>query len=191
MSILNLFKNKAEPADRFERLMRPNIDSMYRFAYRLCGTRDDAEELVQLFLTRLYPKLDEIEQIDRLGPWLRRGLYNLYVDSYRRQVRENTLFDADELIDSATDSTDTTLLGASNFELAARIEVALSRLNPDQRLVVLLHDSEGHTLEELSETLQVPLGTLKSRLNRARKELKKSLSLEPFAEQGRVRGIER
>lgn len=191
MSILNLFRNRTKPADRFERLLRPHIDTMYRFAYRLCGSRDGAEELVQAFLTRLFPKLDKVEEIENLSPWLCRGLYNLYVDDYRRLQRENTIFDTDEITDLASDDTDTTFVRASNTELSSRIESALDQLNPDQRLLVLLHDSEGYTLEELSRILQVPLGTLKSRLNRAHTRLKNTLSTEPFDDSVRVKGIER
>ena len=173
MSIINLFRNRTKPADRFERLLRPHIDPMYRFAYRLCGSRDDAEELVQSFLVRLYPKFEKIEKIEKLTPWLCRGLYNLYVDGYRRQQRENAIFEAGMMIDEASDNTDTTFFEVNNLELNSRIESALEKLNPDQRLVVLLHDSEGYTLDELSEILKVPLGTLKSRLNRAHARLKK------------------
>jgi hypothetical protein len=112
VSIINLFRNRTKPADRFEHLLRPHIDTMYRFAFRLCGSRDDAEELVQSFLTRLYPKFEKIEKIEKLSPWLCRGLYNLYVDGYRRQQRENKIFDVDEMIDEASDDTDTTLIRA-------------------------------------------------------------------------------
>jgi RNA polymerase sigma factor (sigma-70 family) len=173
VSIINLFRNRAKPADRFERLLRPHIDPMYRFAYRLCGSRDDAEELVQSFLVRLYPKFEKIEEIEKLSPWLCRGLYNLYVDGYRRRQRENEIFEAGVMIDEASDDADSTFFEVNNLELHSRIESALEQLNPDQRLVVLLHDSEGYTLDELSGILQVPLGTLKSRLNRAHARLKK------------------
>ena len=77
------------------------------------------------------------------------------------------------MIDEASDDNDTTFAEVNNLELYSRIESALEQLNPDQRLVVLLHDSEGYTLDELSHILQVPLGTLKSRLNRAHARLKK------------------
>lgn len=191
MSIVNLFRNRAKPADRFERLLRPQVDSLYRFAFHLCGSREDAEELVQAFLTKIYPKLDLLETIEKPGPWLRRGLHNLYVDGYRRRTREAGLFCHDDSIDDSSDDTDTTLVEASRVETSARIRQAVQRLNPDQRIVVLLHHTEGYTLNELSGILQVPIGTLKSRLHRAHDELKKSLSTEPFTEPERVRGIER
>lgn len=191
MGIIDLFRNKPVSADRFERLMRPNIDTMYRFAFRLCGSRDDAEELVQLFLTRLYPKIDQLEKIERLPSWLCRGLYNLYIDGYRRKGRENGLFFHDGSIDDSTDDEDTTFIEAADHELSRILLTAVNRLNNDQRIVVLLHHSEGYTLEELSEILQVPSGTLKSRLSRAHRKLKKSLSMEPFDHLDRVEGIER
>ena len=191
MSIVNLFRNRAKPADRFERLMRPQVDSLYRFAFRLRGAREDAEELVQAFLTKMYQKLDQLETIEKPGPWLRRGLYNLYVDDYRRRQREAGLFSADEAIDDSSDDSDTTLIEAARVETSARILDAVQQLNPDQRNLVLLHHTEGYTLNELSGILQVPLGTLKSRLHRAHNELKKSLSTEPFIEPDRVNGIER
>lgn len=191
MGIIDLFKNKTISADRFERMMRPQIEPLYRFAFRLCGSRDDAEELVQSFLTRLYQKTDQLEKVEKLRPWLCRGLYNLYVDEYRRQSRENILFCKEEFIDNFSDDTDTTFNEATNSELISRLEVALQGLNHDQRIVVLLHHSEGYTLEELSTILQVPLGTLKSRLHRAQAALKKSFTMEPFVEPGRVEGIER
>ena len=147
---------------------------------------------MQSFLTRLYPKIDQLESIDKPGPWLRRSLHNLYIDEYRRQVRENTIFCHEEPIDeSADDDTDMTFAQVSNVELRGRLQDALEQINPDQRIVVLLHHAEGYTLEEVAEMLEVPLGTLKSRLHRAHKELKKLISTEPFVEPGRVKGIER
>jgi RNA polymerase sigma-70 factor (ECF subfamily) len=191
LSILKLFKGKAKPADRFERLLRPHIDALYRFAFRLCNSQDDAEELVQHFLTRIFEKIDQLEAIEKPGPWLCRGLYHLYVDGYRRSAREITLFDQDEFHDETAAHVETPFLQARNAESLNSIDQALQQLNHDQRRVVLLHDAEGYTLEELSEILEVPVGTLKSRLHRARVELKKLLVMEPFSESLRVTGIKR
>jgi RNA polymerase sigma-70 factor (ECF subfamily) len=191
LSILNLFKGKAKPADRFERLLRPHIDTLYRFAFRLSNSREDAEELVQHFLTRIFEKIDKLETIEKPAPWLCRGLYNLYVDGYRKTAREITLFNQDEFNDETAVHEETPFQQASNAESLNNIDTALQQLNPDQRNVVLLHDAEGYTLEELSEILQVPVGTLKSRLYRARTKLKKLLVMEPFIEPRRVTGIKR
>jgi RNA polymerase sigma-70 factor (ECF subfamily) len=180
MSIVNLFKNKRKSTDRFEQLLQPNINVLYRFAFRLCNSRDDAEELVQLLLTRLYPKVHQLETIENLSPWLCRSLHNLYVDNYRKLVRKLDVISPEEFDENIAVHEQTPFDHASNNELSVNINAALDQLNNNQRILVLLHDSEGYTLAELTDILQVPLGTLKSRLNRARSALKKSLSKEPF-----------
>lgn len=188
MNIVNLFKARANPSDRFEIIIRPHIPTLYRFAYRLCNSRDDAEELVQIQLTRLFPKVEQLESIEKPLPWLCRGLYNLYVDSYRSATRQATLFDLETDGDTVVSDQVTPFEHVSANELMTSIDVALKQLNDDQRLLVLLHDSEGYTLKELTDILQVPLGTLKSRLNRARTNLKKLLSMEPSEGLDRVIG---
>jgi len=180
MSIVNLFNSQVKPADRFERLLQPNIDVLYRFAFRLCNSQDAAEELVQELLTRLYPKVDQLETIEKLSSWLCRSLYNLYVDSYRKSARESAIFSSEEFVEGDMAHEQTPFEKISNDEMAVNINVALDQLSKDQRILVLLHDSEGYTLTELADILQEPLGTLKSRLNRARTSLKKLLSKEPF-----------
>ena len=185
MSIISLFKNRNKPADRFERFVRPHIETLYRLAYRLCQSQDGAEDLIQQFLTRLFERIDQLEDLEKPAPWLNRGLYNLYVDNYRRASREATIFSDEELHDNAAVDRDSPDFEAHNRDLSSSIENALQALNENQRIVVLLHDSEGYTLEEISEIQQVPLGTLKSRLNRARSILKNLLSMEPLADDAR------
>ncbi len=191
MSIVDLFKGRVNPADRFEQIIRPHIETLYRFAYRLCNSQDDAEELVQILLTRLFLKLDQLESIEKLSPWLCRGLYNLYVDSYRSAARQSTLFDLESDGETVICDQVTPFEHVSGNELMTRIDAALIQLNDDQRILVLLHDSEGYTLNELTNILQAPLGTLKSRLNRARTNLKKLLSMEPLGGLDRVNDIKR
>ena len=191
MNIVNLFKARINPADRFEQIIRPHIETLYRFAYRLCNSRDDAEELVQILLVRLFPKIDQLESIEKLSPWLCRGLYNLYVDSYRSAMRQSTLFDLESDGETVICDQVTPFEHVSANESMTRIDAALKQLNDDQRILVLLHDSEGYTLNELTDILQVPLGTLKSRLNRARTNLKKLLSMEPLEGLDRVNDIKR
>ena len=155
-------------------------------SFRLCQSTDDAEELVQLLLTRLFLKLDELEQVESLRPWLTRSLYNLYVDTYRKQQRMLSVISPEELTADVISYDKTPY---ENLELNQQQQFmldALQLLNEDQRIVVTLHDAEGYTLIELSEILQAPLGTLKSRLHRARKLLRETTEMELFIEQPRV-----
>jgi len=187
MGIHRLFRSKTEPKDQFERLLRPHIEGLYRFAFRLCPSQNDAEELVQLLLTKLFPKIKQLQTIENLKPWLARSLYNLYIDIFRKAQREAALFCAAPMNAETATTDDTPYELADHAQKSQLISKALQRLNPDQRCVVLLHDSEGYTLKELELILDTPIGTLKSRLNRARTMLREWLTMEPFTETSRLK----
>ncbi len=182
MSIVKLFKSRNQTGDRFERLVSPYINTLYSFAFRLCQSADDAEELVQLLLTRLFPKLEELEQIESLRPWLTRSLYNLYVDSYRKQQRTLAIISPEEIPENVISNDKNPY---ENMELSHNQQViaaAMQQLNEEQRLVMMLHDAEGYTLVELADILQTPIGTLKSRLHRGRNQVREITEMELFGD---------
>ena len=182
MSIVKLFKLRNQAGDRFEQLVSPYINTLYSFAFRLSQSADDAEEIVQLLLTRLFPKLEELEQVESLRPWLMRSLYNLYVDSYRKQQRTLAIISPEEMPVNVL-STDKTPY--ENMELSHNQQVitaAMQQLNEEQRLVMMLHDAEGYTLVELADILQTPIGTLKSRLHRGRNLVREITEMELFGD---------
>ena len=80
---------KPSKSRRFDALVRPHLDAMYRFAYRLAGQQQDAEDLVQDVVVKLFPKLDELESVDQLRPWLNRVLYRQFIDQVRRKNRQS------------------------------------------------------------------------------------------------------
>lgn len=182
MSIVKLFKLRKQPTNRFEQLVTPHINNLYRFAFRLCQNAEDAEEVVQLLLTRMFLKLDELEKVETLRPWLMRSLYNLYVDSYRKQQRMLSIISPEEMPDNVVSNDKTPY---ENMELNHDQQVlvtAMQKLNDDQRLVMMLHDAEGYTLLELSDVLQTPVGTLKSRLHRGRSQIREMTERELFVQ---------
>lgn len=190
MSIVKLFKQHHQSADRFEQLVSPHIDSLYRFAFRLSQNTEDAEEVVQSLLTRLFLKLEDMEKVETLRPWLMRSLYNLYVDSYRKQQRMLNIISPGEMPENVISQGKTPY---ENTELTHNQQVlvnAMQKLNDDQRIVMLLHDAEGYTLLELSEVLQTPIGTLKSRLHRGRSQVREMTEMELFGDAGRDIGKE-
>ncbi len=179
----------AGQVEAFERVVAPQVDSLYRLAYRLTGHRHDAEDLVQDLLVRLYPRCAELANLDEPRTWLARSLYNLFVDGLRSRQRSPiglADYSSEELLGSMADTTATPEMRTEQHLLERRLVEALATLNEDQRLVVALHDMEGYTLTELEHILATPLGTLKSRLHRARESLKKHLRAEPFAPAQRV-----
>lgn len=178
MPIIDFWSARKDPHQQFELLLRPQLKQMYRLAYRLTGNREDAEDLVQDVMLKLFPKLDEMKTIEKLSPWLSRVLYRQFVDTYRQQQRQPlSLVDEDIEDDQLSDRENS--IGpedVTNGELTlAMLSRAIERLNDDQRQLILLHDVEGYSLPELQEMLDVPLGTLKSRLNRARGQLRESV----------------
>lgn len=181
--IFSLFRN-AKGANAFETLLSPHLERLYRLAYRFTGDRNDAEDLVQDLLTHLYPRRAELVQVRDLAPWLARALYHRFVDTWRHRNNDPLQGAADEdvlaaLADPRGDAHGDTLL-------QARLSAALAQLNADQRAVIALHDIEGYTLDEIETLLETPLGTLKSRLHRARRQLRELLGMEPFEAQIRV-----
>lgn len=175
MPIINFWSASKDPHQQFELLLRPHLKQMYSLAYRLTGNREDAEDLVQDVLLKLFPRLDEMKTIERLSPWLSRVLYRQFVDKYRRQQRQPlNLVDDDIEQEQLTEQEPISGpedLANSGLTLGL-LNQAIAKLNEDQRQLILLHDVEGYTLPELQEMLDVPLGTLKSRLNRARGQLR-------------------
>src|ERR1700693_5852043 len=164
------------PELNFEDLLRPQVEYLYRLAWRFTGSVADAEDLVQDVLIKLYPRTQELLEIERLRPWLARVLYHQFVDSVRQQARSPIAELADiEGEDNPLDALPATRDGpeehAERSGQREGILRALDRLNPEQRAVVAMHDVEGYSLEELETMLETPLGTLKSRLHRARQRL--------------------
>jgi len=188
MAVILPFKKKQ--TDPFETLLMPHTESLYRLAYRLCGQQSDAEDLVQDLLIKLYPRLQELQKLEKLRPWLARSLYNLFIDSVRSKKRNPVQGGEEELqsaLDLAHDPQHRPDMIIEQQQSQSRILIALEMLNEDQRNLINFHDVEGYTLPELETILDTPLGTLKSRLHRARAKLKDLLEMEPSSEKQRVR----
>jgi RNA polymerase sigma factor (sigma-70 family) len=165
--------------------VRPHVPALYRFAFRLLRDRADAEDLVQDVLTKLFPRTSEMAQVRDLRPWLLRVVYHQFVDDLRRRRRSAIHVSEMNLLEVADPSQEPDLR-ASVSELGRRVRGAIAHLNREQQVLVALHLIDGMTLEEVTQVLDVPLGTLKSRLHRARAHLKKLLQLEPFLTSERV-----
>jgi len=186
--------NPEEPQAEFTRLIEPHFDRLFRFAYRLTGSRCEAEDLLQDVLTGLYEQRKALDAIDDLKPWLSRVLYNRFVDLSRAAKRRPLKLLGDAQVDpmepepGANDPV--TLTAAAEY--AERLNRALARLSDKHRLLVLMHDAEGYSLREIAAFTGIPTGTLKSRLSRARARLRELLgSLEPPERAGPGRAVEK
>lgn len=183
----------ASAAAEFDHLLREHVPALYRSAYRWTGTVDRAEDLVQELLVRLYPKLDELRGLDRIRPWVLRVMYRLFVDQLRRERSSPVLFNTDPPDDGneeeAQDLIDPSAGPAELLEQELtqdRVLAAWERLGEEHRVVLSMHDIEDYSLPELAQIMDVPVGTLKSRLHRARAKLKGLLATERISTADRV-----
>ena len=182
-------------AAEFDRLMREHVPALYRSAYRWTGTVDRAEDLVQQLLVRLYPRLAELRQLDRVRPWALRVMYRIFVDELRRARASPVQFGLEESSDAdlAPGEGEAWIdSGPGPAELTEqdltqeRVVRAWERLGEEHRTVLAMHDIEDYTLPELAQIMDIPLGTLKSRLHRARARLRELLVEERIVATDRV-----
>jgi RNA polymerase sigma-70 factor (ECF subfamily) len=175
---------RARPDD-FEALIMPHFDYLYRLASRFTGNRIDAEDLVQGLLLQLYSRREQLAGVESLRPWLTRALYYHFAEAGRRKSRDPLhLLDAG-LAETGIEQIPATGSQIDNELTVERLVVAMDGMNLDQRALISLHDMEGYTLNELSQMLETPVGTLKSRLHRARNYLREKLNMEPFNQNDR------
>jgi RNA polymerase sigma-70 factor (ECF subfamily) len=177
-------KRATRDAEAFEAVIRPHLGPLYRLAYRLSGRREDAEDLVQDLLTKLYARRDEFAKVEHPRSWLMRVLYRMFIDQRRQRMRsplhlvpDTPSGDPESHLERL--STDDGPAMATERDDRQRILLdAVARLSEDHRRVLALHDIEGYTLEEMQEIIDCPIGTLKSRLHRARARLRELLEAD-------------
>ncbi|MBX9852141.1 MAG: sigma-70 family RNA polymerase sigma factor [Cytophagaceae bacterium] len=174
-------KAKAEKDAQFEKEFMPLISSLYNFAYRLTLDEDDANDLVQETYLKAYRFFASYEQGTNAKAWLFRILKNSFINDFRKKSKQPSKVDYQE-VESFYNSDDVD----ENITVDLRIEsiqdmigdevaTALNALAVDFRTIIILCDLEGFTYEEMAKILDIPIGTVRSRLHRARNLLKEKL----------------
>jgi RNA polymerase sigma-70 factor (ECF subfamily) len=174
-------KAKAEKDAQFEKEFMPLIGSLYNFAYRLTLDEDDANDLVQETYLKAYRFFNSYEQGTNAKAWLFRILKNSFINDFRKKSKQPSKVDYQE-VESFYNSDDID----ENITVDLRIESiqdmigdevanALNSLAVDFRTIIILCDLEGFTYEEMAKILDIPIGTVRSRLHRARNLLKEKL----------------
>lgn len=161
------------------------IDSLYRTALRMTGNPSDAEDLVQDTYLRAFRAINQFKPGTNLRAWLFKIQTNSFINDYRKRVRRprnTSLDDVEEyylyshLVESGVQPSPS----VTEDEILAQIDDAdvfraLDELQDNYRQVVLLADVEGFAYREIADILDIPVGTVMSRLHRARKRLKDQL----------------
>jgi RNA polymerase sigma-70 factor (ECF subfamily) len=164
--------------EAFGALVRRYQDRLYSTVLRLVGSSEDAEDVLQDTFVRAFERLDQFHGDSSFYTWIYRVAVNLALSGYRRRrvrasLKRSRMWSApvsSEPADSSPEADPTISLERAERERI--IEDALDRLGPDHRAVVILKDFDGHRYEEISAILDIPVGTVRSRLHRARCELR-------------------
>lgn len=174
-------KNKISRDQLFEKELLPHIDPLTTFAYHLTYNEEDAKDLVQETFLKAYKALDSYVEGTNAKAWLFKILKNAYINQYRKKSRRPTKVDFEEFI-GYQDKEEASIaeykdLRVEIFEnlLGDEVTVAINSLPIDFRTVILLCDVEGFTYEEIAKIIDIPIGTVRSRLHRARNMLKDKL----------------
>jgi RNA polymerase sigma-70 factor (ECF subfamily) len=159
-------------ADRFADLVAEHDRSLRALAYRLLGDRQMMDDVLQEAYLKAFRALPRFRGDAATGTWLYRIVYNTCLDQLRRERRAPVLsWD----LEGQTDAPDPSESAVQREALAS----ALASLAPDQRAAVLLVDAEGFDYPAAAQVLGVRVGTLASRLSRARASLRRALAAEP------------
>ena len=165
----------------FEEELLPHINALKTFAFHLTYDEDDANDLVQETYMKAHRFIDRYIQGTNAKAWLFKILKNAYINHYRKRSKQPTRVDFEDVVNyHDTDEN----LGQGYLDLREElfssmmgdeVTIAINSLPIDFRTVVLLCDVEGFTYEEIAKIIDVPIGTVRSRLFRARNMLKEKL----------------
>lgn len=189
--------HQAVSARRLARLVREYGERAFRCAWRLTGNAEEARDLVQEAYRRVLDRWDRYDSSLPLENWFFTILRHLFLDAARRRGRRRevsleALLDGEEdgsfrVGDRISDSEEGLLRALERRETQVSVRRALDMLRHEHRAVLVLCDMEGMRYEDIARVLGCPVGTVRSRISRARTALKRSLAAEFERSEGSMR----
>lgn len=174
-------KVEVEKQNEFQNVVMPHKNDLYNYALAIARNSDDAQDLVQETYFKAYKNYHQFEGGTNSKAWMFMILKNTFINNYRKLKREPSKVDYDEIEDiyeniKFEQSKDNNLdLDFYNNLFDDDLSSALAKLPEKMKEVFLLCDLEGYSYEEISEIVDIPIGTVRSRLHRARKLLQDEL----------------
>jgi len=178
---LNISEMEIERQQEFQTEAVPHKDALYNYALKIVRNSDDAQDLVQDTYYKAYKSYHQFQGGTNSKAWMFMILKNTFINNYRKLKREPSKVDYDEIEDiyeniKSEQSKDNNLdLDFYNNLFDDDLSSALAKLPEKMKEVFLLCDLEGYSYEEISEIVDIPIGTVRSRLHRARKLLQDEL----------------
>ncbi|MEW6524676.1 MAG: sigma-70 family RNA polymerase sigma factor [Bacillota bacterium] len=176
----------------FASLVAKYRDRVFNLAYRMLGQREDAEDVVQDAFLQTFRAIDRFRPSERFSSWLYRIATNLCIDRLRKSRKKLLSLDGPvseardryEMVDSGSSTPEEEVMAR---ELRRQLAVAVQGLPPDYRAVIVLRHFQGLSYQEIANVLQLPLGTVKTRLFRAREVLRLRLEIAGDRREGAAR----
>jgi RNA polymerase sigma-70 factor (ECF subfamily) len=168
---------------RFEALVLPHLDVLHYAAMRLTRDKSTTEDLIQETFLRAYRALHQLTQEESCRAWLMKIMTNIWLNQLQKRGREGMTLDIDELDLSHQEAAlwsqqslpEAPEHAATRKQFCEAVDQALQQLPEAFRIVVMLADVEGLSYKEIADMLACPIGTVMSRLYRARQLLRKAL----------------
>ncbi|WP_018661744.1 RNA polymerase sigma factor [Heyndrickxia acidiproducens] len=162
---------KSGDVDAFAALVTRFKGEVFRHAYAMVNDRMEAEDIAQEAFVKAYYALNQLENAYAFASWMTRIVSNLCYDRLKK-LQKKTAFQSQ--IDEETISRTTSNIEQANIRFD--LQDAIQRLTPEHRTVLILRDVQGYSYGEIANMMNIPLGTVKSRISNARKLLKNELS---------------
>ena len=166
---------------RFEKLVEEHLNSLVQLAYMRCKNKELAEDLVQDTCTKAYEAYMTKDNIENPKAWIFKILINTHIDYTRKKQLNLVEVENFDFVDKKTPEME---MESSAF--FKDLNDCLNKLDKDQRTVIYLSDINEYSYKEIAELLGVPLGTVMSRLHRARQSLRKLLSEKGYPRPGNL-----
>ena len=149
------------------------MDKLKKFAYKLCRNKHDAEDLLQATVLKAIEKKHMFKEGTNLFSWSSKIMYNDFVSAYRRKVKFESKYDAEDLIKNKSVKP-----RQEKRALYRRVSESMSALNKKHREVLDMVCIQGMRYKDVAVKLDIPIGTVRSRLSRAREQLKADMDVQ-------------
>ena len=179
-----LLIEKAQSGDpiAFEDLIAIHQKNIFSIAYRIAGNQNDAEDMAQEVLIKIFKNLNQFKGNSKFSTWLYRVTTNTCLDM-KKKIMKHSSYSLDQNLETDEGSISTEIQDnsptpeqyAEQNAVQRAVNQAISNLNDQHKKVIILRDVQGFSYEEIADMLGCSVGTVKSRINRARAQLKKIL----------------